>query len=178
MIIQSLVFKVNRLRKTSSAKTLVSMKEKQRLQKKRLSLAFRNKENMREKKRKAKVQDGNRILKTSADRISDFKKAVRYGPIFPCCCCEQLMFQNGVVKFEKSLLDLIQSKCAMKENSLFTDVFGDKLVDKSYRVSIEAKSESSAFLCHTCKKHLMKGKMPPMQGSARPDFDGRDRDRD
>ena len=46
--------------------------------------------------------------KTSAERIAKFKKAVRYGPIFPCCSCEQMMFNNGVVMISKEFLVLQQ----------------------------------------------------------------------
>ena len=67
--------------------------------------------NRESKKKKAE-------LDTSAIRVSNFRRSVRYGPIFPCCSCEQMMFENGVVKLNDELWKSIESKCEIREPGL------------------------------------------------------------
>ena len=43
----------------------------------------------------------------------------------------------------------------------FSEVFSDTLTNKTYHVLTDS-FVSKVYICHTCKKHLRKGKLPPM----------------
>ena len=102
------------------------MKDKEKKREKRLKSSYRVIENMRERKRKSRVKRKTNALKTAMGRITSFIRAVRYGPIFPCCSCEQMMFENGVLQITEDLLKTIKIACDKRENSLFFKVFGEK----------------------------------------------------
>ena len=101
------------------------------------------------------------MYKSSLDRINDFKAAVRYGPIFPCCSCEQMMFENGVVVLTNDLLRIIEDQCNGADNYLYSNIFGTKPFDESFKVEV-TPNMSKVYICYTCRKYLQKGRMPPM----------------
>jgi peptide methionine sulfoxide reductase MsrB len=55
-----------------------------------------NKEKDQEREKNVKSEK-----KSEFQRLEKFRDAVRYGPIFVCCCCDQKMFRNNAFKFEK-----------------------------------------------------------------------------
>ena len=97
---------------------------------------------------------------TSEGRIKKFRRSVKYGPCFVCCCCDQLMVENGVQIFD----DKTQKQIKDVQKERFEKIFEKKLVSEEYKITIKENeiSTSSYYLCHTCKKHLVKGKLPPM----------------
>ena len=155
----------NRKRKNRSDRLNTNLKKRNRIREKRKNLTSNEKliDNLKSKKRMCMNRESKKKkaeLDTSAIRVSNFRRSVRYGPIFPCCSCEQMMFENGVVKLNDELWKSIESKCESREPGLLSKVFEDKLRSNTYEVSVSA--DSSYFICFTCKKHLKNGKMPPM----------------
>ena len=64
---------------------------------------------------------------TTASRIRNSKQAVSYGCIFPCCSCEQMMFEkwkNGSLILDGRLKEEITVKCDSNDVNLFNKVFG------------------------------------------------------
>ena len=148
-------------KKSIHEKQADKLKEKRMKSIKRINRVYRIQENVKEKKRKSKVKEKTNALKNAMDRISRFKKAVRYGPIFPCCSCEQMMFENGVMQISKDIIKSVKSACDKTDTDLFCKVFGEKLKESSFGVALDGKI-THYFLCYTCKKHLLGGKLPPM----------------
>jgi hypothetical protein len=70
------------------------------------------------------------------------------------------MFENGVQIFDHQTQN--QVKEAQKDK--FEKIFENKLVSEDYKITIHEteKRISNYYLCHTCKKHLVKGRLPPM----------------
>ena len=73
-----------------------------------------------------------------------FEKEITWGPIFPCVSCNRDMFSRGVKHMDADLLSFLKS-----ENLI-------KFVDLSKNV------DGSHYICHNCKTHLLKKKMPPL----------------
>ena len=152
--------KANKRQKETSEvkKSVKEIKMRQMINKKRMSLKRRaqtieekNSQKLKDKEYKKVQKDAKIKTKTASIRIQNFKMAVRYGPIFPCCSCEQMMFENGVVKLEGEILKNIHKACKKQEKNLFSRVFGVKLNDPNYQVSVPSY-EQKVFICHTCKK--------------------------
>ena len=101
--------------------------------------------------------------RTQQERLRNFKCAVKYGPIFPCSCCEQMMFDNGVSIIDDNVRSTIEKACNDKIDRLFENIFESKLDNPSFSVYID--SNTNWYLCHTCKKHLTKGQMPSMSAA-------------
>ena len=96
--------------------------------------------------------------KNSDDRVKLFKKAVKYGPIFICCCCDQVMFENGVSVFDEETKQKIKEKIKAR----FSEIFRDTLEDAEYEIKKEKNEKLERYLCFTCKKNLLNGKIPSM----------------
>ena len=87
--------------------------------------------------------------KTPEGRIALFKEAVRYGAIFPCVCCQRVMFKQSVVDYN-SVKEKIE-----KHEGLF-----EKAIQNMDLVPV---IHGKHYLCLTCRKYLVvKGSMPPM----------------
>ena len=126
----------------------------------------KNIEKIKDQTRKGQNRKKVKERKTAEERIQCFKQAVQFGPIFPCCCCEQLMFENGVSRFDGKLRKNIEEACSKNDKNLFKKVFGNKLntkldISKEYYLKINDKGPHF-FVCHTCKIKLAKGRIPSM----------------
>ena len=154
---------LNRALKSDIEKKTEKEKTRKRMSQNRSLKSLKERFDIKKKDRKRKNMKrlSKSANKTAADRILCFKKSVRYGPIFPCISCEQMMFEKGVSRLERGILDNIKSACGKKDKTLFNRVFKYKLRDLSFQVSFE----TCFFICHTCKKYLMKGKLPPMSAA-------------
>ena len=124
-----------------------SLKEKQTNVDKRIS-------NQKDKERKQK----SRKKKSELDRLLNFQKATRFGPIFVCSSCDQKMFENNVSKLDEALKIKLQEK----NIETYNKVLANNLHVIEIHTSQTGEPVLSAYLCSTCKKHLNKGKVPPM----------------
>lgn len=87
-----------------------------------------------QKHREIKTEEGrlkkdwiklNRLL--LLPELETLKEAVSYGSIFPCCSCEQMMFEkwkNGSLILDGRLKEEIKVKCDSNDGNLFNKVFG------------------------------------------------------
>ena len=100
--------------------------------------------------------------KTVKDRRRRFIDKVKYGPIFPCVSCEQLLFENGV----KSITDDLKKK--LEVSPLVRSVVNKNLnsdrfrVTRTFLIDNEREEKKSFYECHTCLGYLNKKKMPPI----------------
>ena len=85
-------------------------------------------------------------------RLMNFKRAVKYGAIFVCSSCHQRMFENGV----SAITEQFREDVEKKKIGLFNECIPDELV-----LHIHGK-KSAAYLCHTCKNTMRRGKVPCM----------------
>ena len=125
-------------------------KDQERLHKrtKRKDINYKNmeKESKRVKRQDIgykNLEDKNRKLRlcdTLQQSIEKFQHANKTGPIYICCCCNQLFFKEGVVK-----------------NS-FT-IGNSKVVDTCLSVSL---TNDNSWLCITCNGSLRKDKIPKL----------------
>ena len=74
-----------------------------------------------------------------------------YNAIFICSCCHRKLFFSNVTKLTQNLKGKIDSK---KKDLLEHSI--------TEEIEIEINGVLSSYLCHACKQHLMKGKLPPM----------------
>ena len=89
--------------------------------------------------------------KKGITRIKKFQDSVRYGPIFICTVCEQDMFINNVSIITKDLENKIKEfSCELFQATLDKKIF------------VGLNDDFNAYICRTCKKHLMHEKLPPM----------------
>ena len=109
------------------------------------------KENVCQRRRKS---DSN----ISADkRIGSFRKRVQYGPIFVCSSCHQKLFSQQVEKLTKTLKDTIDEvdrdiRNACIDDEILVDLGRDK----------DGNHDKCAYICKSCKKYLLKGKLPKL----------------
>ena len=90
-------------------------------------------------------------------RARRFSRAIMLADIFICSCCERRLFEQNVV----ALGDL-KEKVETKKAGLFTRCI-PVLKDKALvSFTINGKTTENHYICHACKGHLLKGKMPPM----------------
>ena len=141
--------------KTSEAKSKKanpdSFKAKKRLSVKTSEAKSKkaNPENFKAKKRLSVKTSKENMRKTPEGRIALFKKAVLYGPIFPCVCCQRVMFKQSVVDYN-SVKEKIEKHEGLFEKAIQNMDLCPVIFGKHY-------------LCLTCRKYLVvKGEMPPM----------------
>ena len=98
-----------------------------------------------------------RKLATSRDRLLRFRQATIYNAIFICTCCHQRHFITNVGELTQDLRNKINTKkfglleeCIQNEGQT-TIIYGQPF-----------NGRPTEFLCLTCKRHLIRGKMPPM----------------
>ena len=86
-----------------------------------------------------------------------FRRAVMLADIFICCCCERRLFEQNV-----DALGDLRDKVEVKKAGLF-DRCIPVLKEKALVVlTINGRTTENHYICHACKKHLLRGKMPPM----------------
>ena len=90
-----------------------------------------------------------------------FQNATRYGPIFVCSSCDQKMFQNNVTKLDEKLIENIKS--------VNSESYDTVIANNIQEITLNTKETGndpeiliSVYLCSTCKRHLLNGKLPPM----------------
>ena len=157
-----------KLANPDSFKAKRRVSEKKRKEKKKNtnpeSFNIQNRESVKQseaKKKKADPEDYAKIKrsrvkeskenkrKTPEGRIALFKEAVRYGAIFPCVCCQRVMFKQSVVDYN-SVKEKIE-----KHEGLFEQAIQN--------MDLVPVIHGKHYLCLTCRKYLVvKGSMPPM----------------
>ena len=98
------------------------------------------------------TQNANQRLKsidTEEKRRRKFLDSIRKGRIFECVSCHRKLFETGVEVFSDKLIEKVEEKYSNEiENSI--GIIKTRMVDGSH------------YICHTCKGHIMKGKMPKL----------------
>ena len=155
---------ISRNKRTESEKNQQNLKNKERMRYSRTKRTKKEKavQNDKDKRRKLNNATKKSNFKTARERILKFRNSVRYGPIFPCVCCEQLMFEKGVKELDDKTQQYIKLICDKYDKFLFEKVFQNKLRQEIYKVSFQ----KCCFICQTCNKYLMKGKLPPMSAAS------------
>ena len=118
----------------------------------------KKKYNLQQKEIKRKFRNKNSEL----TRLKRFREKTRFGPLFVCSSCNQKMFQNAVCEIDTKL----ENKFKEKDLEIYQKVFENgfiKIPISVICVNNKHKHEApKAYICFTCKKHLNKGKIPPM----------------
>ena len=110
-------------------------------------------------RKEERIRRSGRLLKQrgAIGRARRFSRAIMLADIFICSCCERRLFEQNVV----ALGDL-KEKVETKKAGLFTRCI-PVLKDKALvSFTINGKATENHYICHACKGHLLKGKMPPM----------------
>lgn len=91
-----------------------------------------------------------------------FWEKIRYGPIFPCISCHQILFQNGVQRIKQDFISEIQTSIFLR------NTLEESLKDPRFNVTINVNTDGSVskdaafYCCHTCIRYLKKSRLPPM----------------
>jgi hypothetical protein len=114
--------------------------------------AFKLKHNKEQQRTREKQKEGidERI------RRQNFSKAVLFGPIFICSCCSRRLYENGVTKITSHFRDKMEQK---------KPGFYDFCIPNKVHVNIllnGSDDKSGNYICSTCKKSMMNGKIPSM----------------
>ena len=95
--------------------------------------------------------------KGAIGRARKFKRAVMLADIFICSCCERRLFEQNVI----ALGDL-REKVESKKAGLFDRCIPVLKEKALVCITINGRTTENHYICHACKGHLLKGKMPPM----------------
>ena len=90
-------------------------------------------------------------------RAKKFYRETMLGCIFVCCCCERRQFQQNVSK-----LGNLRDKVEEKKKGLFDKCIPRLRKEALVSLMINGKATQSHYICHACKKRLLKKQMPPM----------------
>ena len=96
-------------------------------------------------------------LKLPFYRAKKFYRETMLGCIFVCCCCERRQFQQNVSK-----LGNLRDKVEEKKKGLFDKCIPRLRKEAIVSIMINGKVTQSHYICHACKKRLLKKQMPPM----------------
>ena len=113
------------------------------------------------RRRKCEVNKQNKI--DARERLKNFRKATRFGPIFVCRCCERKLFEHQVTEVD---IESFREKTDEKYPELFSQCI--TFYSKSSASKDKPKSISSFdidkknFICRGCKISMGKGKMPKL----------------
>merc|ERR1712032_807521 len=77
--------------------------------------------------------------------------------IFICSCCERRLFEQNVIP-----LGDLREKVELKKAGLFDRCIPTLKEKALVSITINGKTTECHYVCHACKSHLLKGKMPPM----------------
>ena len=153
----------------------------ERLQKKRdYQKDRRGNETPHQKKKRNRKESDKKMYKrragTKITRLEKFRKQVRFGPVYPCITCHQLMYQHQVKLFDTDMVNFIKAKCSdtIVDNSIsyipetfYMTITEEKIdseegkCDRITMVSGGSEKERCCFLCKVCFSHLNKGALPP-----------------
>ena len=118
---------------------------------KRLSLKRQREEDHEQVKQdQNKRQTKHRLINSVHKRLKKFKEETMYNAIFICSCCHRKLFQSNVTKVTKNFTD----KITIKKTGLLEKSIEDQ--------QVEINGISNVYICHACKQHLLRGKMPSM----------------
>ena len=95
--------------------------------------------------------------KGAIGRARKFRRAVMLADIFICSCCERRLFEQNVV----ALGDL-REKVETKKAGLFDRCIPVLKEKALVSITINGRKTECHYICHACKGHLIKEKMPPM----------------
>ena len=102
----------------------------------------------------------------ATERLRRFKKAIRFGPIFLCRCCERKLFENQIVEVE---IDTFKENVDKIEPGLFEECISTYSRKKFPNMFLESTEyvfssdiDNRNFLCKGCKLSMERGKMPKM----------------
>ena len=170
----------DRKNKEQSRENELDAERDERLQKKKKNMKqSREKELAREKnKRNRKESDKKRYKRragTKITRLCNFRKQVRYGPVYPCITCHQLMFRHQVLEFTEDVQLFLGEKCSDERadntiscppDSFFMTIHEEKIgsedeCDQITMISGGSEEERRCFLCKVCYSHLKKDVLPP-----------------
>ena len=110
----------------------------------------RNQEKASRRRRKEKQ-------KGTIGRARKFQRAIMLADMFICSCCERRLFEQNVI----ALGDL-REKVEVKKAGLFDRCIPVLKEKALVSITINGRTTESHYICHACKGHLLKGKMPPM----------------
>jgi len=90
------------------------------------------------------------------NRIERFQRANLLGPIFICSCCKRRLFENSVIKLTSDVRQKIDDKNAnLLRLCLQREIVIDLFINSN-------SSKTGSYICTTCLKTLISGKMPAM----------------
>ena len=95
--------------------------------------------------------------KGAIGRAMKFRRATMLADIFICSCCERRLFEQNVI----AIGDL-REKVEVKKAGLFERCIPVLKEKALVSITINGRTTESHYICHACKGHLLKGKMPPM----------------
>ena len=95
--------------------------------------------------------------KGAIGRARKFRRAIMLADIFICSCCERRLFEQNVI----AMGDL-REKVEVKKAGLFDRCIPVLKEKALVSITINGRTTESHYICHACKGHLLKGKMPPM----------------
>jgi hypothetical protein len=140
----------------------------------------RGNETPHQKKKRNRKESDKKMYKrragTKITRLEKFRKQVRFGPVYPCITCHQLMYQHQVKLFDTDMVNFIKAKCSdtIVDNSIsyipetfYMTITEEKIdseegkCDRITMVSGGSEKERCCFLCKVCFSHLNKGALPP-----------------
>ncbi len=88
-----------------------------------------------------------------------FHNSKKYGPIFICVCCHQKHFETNV----KVLPDDFEDALEIKFPGLYhKSIHDEDNYLETIKVDKDGLNSAYNYICHTCKRHLNKGVVPPM----------------
>ena len=122
-------------------KQKISIEKKNYYQKNKPKELKRNKDNYAEKKF--------RLDNNHEEMLKTFFKLTQYGPIFPCISCNRRLLKRTVMEVDKKFSSFVS------ENNLL----------KYVKMDPEFEVFDKKFICRTCRNHLLKKKIPPLNFS-------------
>ena len=139
--------KSRKRRLEEDAETLKVQEEgRKRLSRKRL----REEDYGKVKENQNKWQTKHRLINSRQKRLKKFRENTMYNAIFVCSCCHRKLFQSNVTKITQNFRDKID----LKKTGLL-----QKSIEEQ---QVEINGISNPYICHACKQHLLRGKMPSM----------------
>ena len=80
-----------------------------------------------------------------------------FADIFVCSCCERILFEQNV-----SPIDGLEEKVEKKKEGLFRKCIPRLKAEALISLTVDGKNTKKHYVCHACRGHMLKGKMPPM----------------
>ena len=90
-------------------------------------------------------------------RARKFRRAIMLADIFICSCCERRLFEQNV-----SAVGDLREKVEVKKAGLFDRCIPVLKEKALVSITINGRKSENHYICHACKGHLLKEKMPPM----------------